>query len=273
MLIGLDGSTYSANAVALGIRWAKQSGALLLGIGIIDAPTICGPEPVPLGAGYAKQHRDEVRLAQTRQQVQQFLAQFAVRCDAAGVASRGLEKVGLPYAHIMLEAQRCDLILLGQQTSFHFATQETPCDTLQQVLKDTPRPVIAVPEQLGSGTSIVIAYDGSLQAARALQAFHASGLDRSGEVHIVSVDASQEAAACRAERAAEFLRFHDVMAHIHALASSRSPAPVLLEQVRQLNASLLVLGAYGQPSLREFFLGSVTRTVLRESTVPLFLYH
>jgi nucleotide-binding universal stress UspA family protein len=33
------------------------------------------------------------------------------------------------------------------------------------------------------------------------------------------------------------------------------------------------MGAYGQPTLREFFLGSVTRTVLTRATVPLFLYH
>jgi len=31
--------------------------------------------------------------------------------------------------------------------------------------------------------------------------------------------------------------------------------------------------AYGQPVLREFLLGSVTKTVLRDSPVPLFLYH
>ncbi len=33
------------------------------------------------------------------------------------------------------------------------------------------------------------------------------------------------------------------------------------------------MGAYGQPSLREFFLGSVTRRMLAECPVPLFLFH
>jgi len=36
---------------------------------------------------------------------------------------------------------------------------------------------------------------------------------------------------------------------------------------------MIVMGGYGQPVLREFFLGSVTRTLLAESPVPLFLYH
>jgi nucleotide-binding universal stress UspA family protein len=52
-----------------------------------------------------------------------------------------------------------------------------------------------------------------------------------------------------------------------------APAQVILEQVQQAHASLLVMGAYGQPALREFFFGSVTRTMLEASPVPLFLYH
>jgi nucleotide-binding universal stress UspA family protein len=48
---------------------------------------------------------------------------------------------------------------------------------------------------------------------------------------------------------------------------------MILEKVRRRGAGLLVMGAYGQPVLREFFVGSVTRTALGECPVPLFLYH
>ena len=60
---------------------------------------------------------------------------------------------------------------------------------------------------------------------------------------------------------------------MHALldiGSTRGGDP---RHARRLKAGLLVMGAYGQPVLREFFLGSVTRTILEESPVPLFLYH
>ena len=33
------------------------------------------------------------------------------------------------------------------------------------------------------------------------------------------------------------------------------------------------MGAYGQPVLREFLIGSVTRTILKECPVPVFCYH
>lgn len=57
------------------------------------------------------------------------------------------------------------------------------------------------------------------------------------------------------------------------LQSSAEAGKLIQEQVRRLKAGLLVMGAYGQPTLLEFFLGSVTRTILEESPVPVFLFH
>jgi nucleotide-binding universal stress UspA family protein len=189
------------------------------------------------------------------------------------VPTKLLEDVGWPWEQILIEAQRYDLILLGRQTHFHFETQPTPCETLHKVLKNCPRPVVTVPEEPAGGNAVVVAYDGSLQAARAVQAFQASGLHEGQEVHIVSVADKYVEAARHADRAAEFLGWHGIKAGVHPLAFHARPTEVILEEVRQRNAGLLVMGAYGQPTLREFFLGSVTRTMLQEARVPLFLAH
>lgn len=95
-----------------------------------------------------------------------------------------------------------------------------------------------------------------------------------GHVHLMCVasDGSSEAAG-HVRRARLFLKHHLVEAVPHVLEPSASPARLILDQVRRLGAGLLVMGAYGQPVLREFFVGSVTRTALGECPVPLFLYH
>ena len=59
----------------------------------------------------------------------------------------------------------------------------------------------------------------------------------------------------------------------HPVATIRTAAGVILDQVRRLNADLLVMGTYGQPIFREFFIGSVTATILKESHVPVFCFH
>jgi nucleotide-binding universal stress UspA family protein len=75
------------------------------------------------------------------------------------------------------------------------------------------------------------------------------------------------------ERARKFLSHHKIEAVPHVLKLAGPPAAPILEQVRSLGAGLLVMGAYGQRALREFFVGSVTRTALGECPVPLFVYH
>jgi nucleotide-binding universal stress UspA family protein len=132
------------------------------------------------------------------------------------------------------------------------------------VLRDAPRPIVVVPPREFPEGPVVIAYDGSLQAARALAAFEATGLGKSGEVRITSVAPTAEEAARHAQRARIFLSHHKIEAVEHVLRSAGPPEEAILDLVVRLNAALLVMGACGQPVLREYFVGSVTRNVLQE---------
>jgi nucleotide-binding universal stress UspA family protein len=274
ILVGLDGSVPSRSAVCLGIEWARYSNALLVGLGIIDAPTICAAETIFSRAGsHPEPTITRRRIVDARRQVEQYLEQFALECAEAGVAAKLLEDVGLPADEIVLEAQRYDLVLLGQETRFHFETHEDWDDTLPRVLKSSPRPVVVVPAVRHEGGPVLVAYDGSLQAARALAEFQATGLASQSVVQIVSIAADRSIAARNAERAVDYLRFHEIRAEPVPIVTGRSTSEVLLEQAAQRNAALVVMGAYGQSALREFVLGSVTRTLLEECPTPLFLGH
>lgn len=272
ILVGLDGSPHSSAAIELGLRWSKKLDAMIVGLAIVDEPTIRQPEPVPIGGSSWKQTRDENLVEDARRKVEQFLASFSIRCAEEGVSCKLLEDIGHPTDQISLEAQRYDLILLGKQTHYQFETQQFADETLTKVLQASPRPVVSVPEKLGSGSSIVVAYDGSIQAARTLQAFQSLRPDMSQEIHIVPVDSDRAQAMRHAERAIDFLNFHDMKAQPHAITAS-SPATAIIEQANRLNAGLLVMGAYGKPAILEFFFGSVTQRILKESTCPVFLYH
>jgi nucleotide-binding universal stress UspA family protein len=274
LLIGLDGSDDSNAVLELGIGWAKRFDALAVGLGIVDEPGILSAE----AARFAGSHHWHAAmptplLSDSRHKIAQVLQRFARRCDEARVACRTVEDVGTPFVQILWEAQCYDLILLGQRTHFSYGCEGAPDETLGKVLQDSPRPVVAVPKTLGGGESVVVAYDGSLQAARALYAFEASGLGCSQKVHVVSIASDSKDAARHAGRAVEFLRIHGIGATPHPVDTSVPPAEVILGKIHYLDASLLVMGAYGQPVLREFFLGSVTRTVLKESPVPVFCSH
>ena len=73
----------------------------------------------------------------------------------------------------MREAQRFDLVVVGRDTHFEFSSQGRPDSTVGRVVAASPRPVVVVPHPVPQGEDVVVGYDGSLQAARALQAFQA----------------------------------------------------------------------------------------------------
>lgn len=271
ILVGLDASEYSNAAVELGCRWSKQFNCLLVGLGIIDASSSGGALPPLLPQARAAY---EDLVVDTRRRIEQQLEQFSLRANEVRIASKVLEDAGYPADQICLEAQRYDLIMLGQQTFFHPGLEGRSCDTLEKVLRSAPRPIVVVPKTLGDGSGVLIGYDGSLQSARTLQMFVELGLAALGQVHVVSIDPENSAPAARvADRAVEYLRLHDVAATAHGVVSLESPGSVLVHEAARHGVSLLVMGAYGQSRFKELLLGSATTTAVQNSPVPLFLYH
>jgi nucleotide-binding universal stress UspA family protein len=273
ILVPLDGSEYSETALVLGIRWARRTGATLVGLGIVDEPTICRPEATGIGGSSFKRHRDELRLKEARARIAGFLDRFTRQCAEASIPCRTLEHSGLPSERILFEAEDLDLTLLGQHTFFHFETQREADETLKAVLHGCRRPVVAVPRQLPESRAAVVAYDGSPPAVRALEAFQKSSLEDWQSVRVVSVADDLAKATRHAEEATRFLRFSNIPAEAQPLPASGSMDEVLLEQVRDANAGMLVMGAFGGSKLAAWLSGSTTQQVLKEERSFLLFFH
>ncbi|MBN8909554.1 MAG: universal stress protein, partial [Rhodospirillales bacterium] len=59
----------------------------------------------------------------------------------------------------------------------------------------------------------------------------------------------------------------------HTVANDISDGEALLSYAADLGVDLIVAGAYGHSRAREMVFGGVTRTLLSEMTVPVFLSH
>ena len=269
ILVGLNGSEYSLAAMELAIGLAKQHQAGLLGLGIVDLPRLTASEPVPLGAGAYKHERDAALLQDAHQKIDGVLKTFAQRCAAAGLVCAAEKLEGDATLLLVREAQRADLLVLGKK-HVPSAEWERGTHTLDQVLRLTPRPVLCVPIARADGSPVLVAYDGSLPAARTLHAFAVSGLAAGRALHVLSLgnDAQEHA-----QLAGDYLRGHDVAPTLHVEGYSARPAQRIGEIAQQLGAGLIVMGTYGQPRLKEILFGSVTKAVLAGTQLPLFLYH
>ncbi|HVO22907.1 MAG TPA: universal stress protein [Candidatus Margulisiibacteriota bacterium] len=271
VLVALDESPYSDTATTLALEWGARFGARLLGLGILDKPSITAPEPIPLGASGFKKDRDEARLADAQERVTRFLSKFQKRCAAAGVSAESFEDIGDPTKCILRHAHRCDVIILGYETHFHFETQDAPDTVRAKVLRRSPRPIVVVPRELPAGTGVVVAYGGGREVARTLQTFQLLGLSAGETVHLLIVRRDDDDKAEAANFAAEFLRSHGTQCKVHVVHSPLEPAEVLLEQVQILQPRLVVMGAHAHHPLRDLFFTSVTRAVLQACPVPVLI--
>jgi nucleotide-binding universal stress UspA family protein len=272
LLVLLNDARKAYQASDLARNWASSRDALCAGLSILDVETLCGNEPVPMAGMSAKEQRDQKLLDEARAQLEHVRDQFRSLCAQSHVASQLLDEEGRPADVIAREAQRCDLVLVDcpQERSVLGGLSS---DQLIGVVKHCPRPLVVVPERPAEPTDVVIAYDGSLQAARAVQAFAQSGLASDRPVRVVGVAEHYVTVTRRVDRAVEFLSRHNIAATAVPMVSDEDPATVILNHVAAFPTGLLVMGTFGQGVLREVLLGSVTRRVLRYCPVPVFLYH
>jgi nucleotide-binding universal stress UspA family protein len=281
ILIGLDEPGHAPVLEDLGIRWARRLGARLLGLAAIDEPGIRAIEP--LGALGGRPGIDPVYhmgyeywMTYYRRRSERLLEQFAARCAEAGVPHTELTTLGPPDEVIEREARACDLILLPRRSHFRFTADEDSGDEplLKKILKHAPRPVVLVPEEPWPDGPAVVAYDGSTEADHALLTFLATGLAAGPvRVHVVGVGTRAAEASDLADRARRVLAEHHIEATTHAVESRPPHAMRLLEHIRRIGAGLVVMGARGQPRLKDLLLGHATSIGLPDCPSPLFLAH
>lgn len=145
--------------------------------------------------------------------------------------------------------------------------------TAAELIVRSHKPVIAVPPscpRLGRDHAL-IAWDGSHAALVALRA--ATPLLRlTGEVTILQID--ERSTAASAEDAASYLSRHDIHARVdHVARGHAAVSDVLIAEVRSRHVDYVVMGGFGHARLVEAILGGVSRQMLTESPVPVFLAH
>lgn len=143
-----------------------------------------------------------------------------------------------------------------------------------EILVRSGKPVLAVPETVRSFDAYghaMVAWDGSRAAETSLRA--AVPLLRfARRVTILEVD--DGSIKVPAFEAAEYLSRHGVKAVIcRQAAGTHRASTVILAEVKTAKVDYLVMGGFGHSRLREAVLGGVTRRMLCESPVPLFLAH
>lgn len=269
LLVALKPAPVQQSLIDWAVSQAERRKLSIDACAAIDLARLAPPESVPIGGSSFKAARDAARVAEAREQAVTALSHLERAAVARGIACRGSVADGDTASVLAAAAQRCDLVLCGHSTDSDSHERKL----LQAILKHSPRPAVVVPEAAATGSGVLVAYDGSFQAARALAAFAESGLGVGQTVQVLLLDENLEKAREHADAAKQFLQRHELPASCEIMRPVGRVGDQLLAEAAQVQAGLLVMGALGKGAVRELLLGSVTRRILQQLPLPVLLDH
>lgn len=283
ILVPVDGSPASNAAATVALRLAARHKATVHALGMVETEAILNPGALPASDLVYDQALDLKLIADAQKRVAAVLEEFASRARGASVPFSGVEAQGAPLPAIVSAATSCDMIVVGKASlrSVDGEMSSIPL-CIELLLRTSVRPTLVVPDPKVVGESgrelapIVVAFDGSVVSSRALHLFALLGLGRDRQVHVLTQDdCSTTRAEATAEEGCALLRAHGLKRVRPIALGSReagTPAETILGVVKSVDASMVVMGAYGHSGIREAF-GSCTQRVLSGLQVALLMYH
>jgi nucleotide-binding universal stress UspA family protein len=270
ILVHLDQSPRAQARLDIAASLARQHGAHLTALQVIDVaiPVMAMGDG---GGGGAV-------IAELMEQMRQSALAAGVKLKAAFEATLAREGImgewrqveGTTPEILALHGRYADLLVLGQDDP-----ESDNAGLLETVLFDSGRPVLAIPFA-GNFNSIGKRVLVGWNASRALH--DALPLIAKADTTTVFLANPKRGLGAHGEEPgadiARHLARHGLMVEVaKAVADDVSDSALLLNHASDMGADLLVMGAYGHSRLREFILGGVTRSLLREMTIPVLLSH
>lgn len=169
-------------------------------------------------------------------------------------------------------AQYADLVVLGQ--TYGDDVQETAADALAGALFDGDAAVLVCPAEMEriELDTILVAWNESREALHSVRRAIPM-LQQASEVEILIIDAA-DSVSDPGQDLATMLARHDVSNEVYL--HPQSPGSVsekLRQRIRERGARMVVMGGYGHSRFREYVIGGVTRDILSDVPVPVFMTH
>jgi len=190
---------------------------------------------------------------------------------AAGIGGTFATREGVIDDIVAEEARLSDLVLFdcpaeAQEVGLRAA--------IEAALLHGGKPVLLVPRSVAkiAGAKVAIGWDGGAAAAHAISAALPL-LKRADAIEILNVSTGP-IDTLQMDRLRDYLGLHGLQTVEHGInPGAQGIASALFDAAQNSGAGVLVMGGYEHSRLREIALGGVTRHILANATMPVFLAH
>ncbi len=276
ILLPLDSSEYAKNAALLAVRIAKINNAEISGIVVLDIPGIeKSIGSVPPGAALFAKELEEQRLSEAELHVRLLLKNFSELCSDSNIKYDFHQRQGSPSSKIIEHSLFYDLLILGNKTFYNFEISGKPGDSFDSILDQSITPIISVPEKLPDSVmnnqiiKTTIAFDGSLQSARALQLFAKMRMFDRFDIRIVMASDDIKLAGHYLDDAETFLKPHG-FSRIEKINTKDDIVDYIDNNLMEWT-DLFVIGAHPKHGILDFMVGSLTKHLIKMGDRLLFI--
>jgi nucleotide-binding universal stress UspA family protein len=272
ILVGIDTSEHSRNAQAYGFHLAHRFQASLIGLHVIDIVSIegsffhdisgsLGLEPY---LDFSSKMR-EVLTARGKA----VLEEFSAAARRENLPAETVLDMGIVANQICDRARSADLVIIGHRGINERFSTGLLGSTAESVARKCPRPVFISPMKFREIARPVLAYDGSERAAKAMRQAADFCSASNVPLTVITVARDPKLGERTLGEARTYFEPYSPPAEFKLLAGHANEE--VIRFIKEHNADLLFIGAYGHSRIIEMVLGSNTEYVLRNSPCPVFL--
>jgi nucleotide-binding universal stress UspA family protein len=246
ILVALSGTDVCWRALEHALMVAKREEARLYGLHVISS--------------------DKERFHPRSQEVRET---FEMRCRQAGVEAQFNFSIGRVVDRILESASWVDLVVANLVHPPGPGLAARLSSGYQQLLRRSPRPLLAVPGADGSFTRVLLAYNASAKSEEAL--FVAAYIASRWRVPLVVVTVEELAwpGGKALDKARRYLEAYQLEASY--LKERGSVAEVVVGAADEYECDLILMGSYRYNRWFETVLGGLLERVLRESERPVLI--
>ncbi len=269
ILVPTDGSESARRAALYAVALGARLGASLEAVHVVDVKLLEGPLvrdiTTAMGATpFVTPPGNIAALLEERGRA--ALEWFGGECVRAGLPCETGISIGIVPRIIAEKARLSDLIVMGRGGEHSAWLEGFLGSTTQAVVRRSPVPVLVTGTDTPVFEDMLVAYDGSPLAKRALRAGAGVACEWNMRLHLLVVAAAPERLLGEAR---EYLEARPV--RVEYTGVSGDPGEAIVAHAEKCAAGIVVMGAFGHTKLREMMLGSTTVYTLNKAPCPVLL--
>jgi nucleotide-binding universal stress UspA family protein len=270
-----------ASAMDFAFWLAQKSDSRICGLALVDIkafeiPVLGTPDGFLPSIVTPPMRENQSLIEELTARAKDRTDRVAAACEARNIPFAGEIRTGIPGEIIARLAVAHDLVVMSRTGYSRIGGTEEKTDPLiSQVVHRSIRPVLVAGSKFPEAKDIrhiLVAYDGSTHAGRALWMAAELGAHPGIKCTLMTVASTQEDGDEILAPAELFLLNHGVAPQKRVVLSSK-PSEIICESIADAGADLLIMGAFGRSPVREVFFGSTTRRVLSHCATTVILQY